>query len=71
MEAYAKRFPELGGYVRNCDDGRVEAVFCGKQAEVLQMVAWCGKGPVGSKVELLEVVEESPEASMPQFEVRH
>lgn len=47
----------LSGWVRNRSDGSVEAVVCGPQAEVAQMVAVCRQGPRGSVV---SDVAESP-----------
>jgi acylphosphatase len=55
----ARKFSSLSGFVRNLDDGRVEALFEGEDSEVLKMVAWCGHGPSAARVERLEVVEES------------
>jgi acylphosphatase len=47
------------GFVRNLPDGRVEAVFQGKESEVLHMVAWCQRGPRSARVDQVEVVEEA------------
>ena len=52
---------ELGGWVRNLPDGRVEAVFEGFAAGVDSAVAWCRHGPRSAVVERLEVSEETPE----------
>lgn len=38
------------GWVRNLDDGRVEAVFHGPEAMVHHMVRWCGRGPMHASV---------------------
>ncbi len=40
----------LTGWVRNLADGRVEAVFEGKDSAVDQAVEWCRKGPRGAIV---------------------
>jgi acylphosphatase len=44
----------LTGWVRNREDGRVEAVFEGERAVLEQMLAWCHKGPVLSRVKSVE-----------------
>jgi acylphosphatase len=44
----------LAGWVRNTEDGKVEAVFEGEKEKILKMVAWCKQGPPGAKVEKVE-----------------
>lgn len=44
------------GWVRNLEDGRVEAVFSGSEAAVYAMVNWCHRGPLHANV--TEVVSE-------------
>jgi acylphosphatase len=58
---------ELRGYVRNLEDGRVEAVLSGPQSEVLALVAWCRQGPPHAQVTRLEVREEPVDSSLPVF----
>jgi acylphosphatase len=58
------------GWVRNLDDGRLEAVFEGPLEAVERMVAWCREGPEHAVVENVEVVEEEPEG-LEGFEVRY
>ena len=50
----------LGGWVRNLGDGRVEAVFEGPAAEVVQAVAWCRQGPAGAWVSEVRSEPEAP-----------
>lgn len=47
----------LHGWVRNCRDGSVEAVFEGEEKIVTDMIVSCRKGPPSSRVD--EVVEEA------------
>jgi acylphosphatase len=51
----------LAGWVRNRDDGAVEAVFEGDASAVAELVAWCREGPDRARVERLEVTAEAPE----------
>ncbi len=51
----------LAGWVRNCPDGTVEAVFEGEEARVRSMVDWCREGPPGSTVDGVDVEWEQPE----------
>ena len=53
---------ELRGWVRNLPDGRVQAVFCGKESAVQAMVGWCRRGPLRAAVTGVEVVPQPIEA---------
>jgi len=46
------------GWVKNLYDGRVEALFEGKEEDVERVVLWCHQGPVSSSVTRVEVKEE-------------
>jgi acylphosphatase len=50
----------LVGFVRNLDDGRVEAAFEGDDDAVGRLVAWCRHGPDRAIVEDVEVIQEEP-----------
>ena len=54
------RARDLVGWVRNLDDGGVEAVFEGPQDQVLAMIAWCRQGPSGARVDEIEEASEPP-----------
>jgi acylphosphatase len=55
------RHREIGGWVRNTPDGRVEAVFEGAREAVEAMIEWCRVGPRSAQVSDVEVVWEEPE----------
>ena len=40
--------------MKNCLDGRVEAVFEGERDKVEQVLKWCQKGPLGATVRNVE-----------------
>lgn len=65
----AARAAGLAGWVRNCRDSRVEAVFEGPPVEVEALVAWCREGPPLARVTHVEVVDEQPEGDR-SFRVR-
>ena len=69
---YAKeRARELGlaGWIRNLEDGRVEAWIEGDSGAVEEMLAWLRRGPPAARVTGLEVVEETASGAE-RFEVR-
>jgi acylphosphatase len=57
----------LSGWVRNRDDGTVEAVLEGESDAVEQVLEWCRSGPSSASVEGVEVSEEEPEG-LTEFE---
>ncbi|EMA68131.1 acylphosphatase [Halorubrum aidingense JCM 13560] len=59
----------VDGWVRNLDDGRVEAVFEGPEATVREMVDWCETGSRAAEVDAVDVEYEESEG-LDGFEVR-
>ena len=59
----------LAGWVRNTEDGRVEAVFEGPADDVLTLVNWCMTGPPLAEVTDLQITEEPP-VGEPTFHIR-
>jgi len=51
----------VDGWVRNLDDGRVEAVFEGPEGDVEAMVEFCHTGSPAARVDDVAVEYESPE----------
>lgn len=49
----------LDGWVRNRRDGGVEAVVFGPPDEIDGMLAECRRGPRGSRVDMLKVLDET------------
>jgi acylphosphatase len=60
----------LNGWVRNTEDGRVEAIFEGEPEAVRQMVEWCESGPSSADVDDVSVEQETPSGDFSGFEVR-
>ena len=57
------------GWVRNLDDGRVEAVLEGEAGAVGRVVAWARDGPAGSRVTGMEVRDEGYAGEFSGFDV--
>jgi acylphosphatase len=49
------------GWVRNCSDGSVEALFEGDAEAVEALVAFAREGPRGASVERVDVSDAQPE----------
>lgn len=61
----------LTGWVRNMDDGRVEALFEGEDADVEKMIAWSKKGPPSARVEEVTTSEEHYTGGFRDFSIKH
>jgi acylphosphatase len=59
----------VDGWVKNLDDGRVEAVFEGEEEGVERMVEWCHRGSPAAEVESVDDEYGDPEG-LSGFEVR-
>ena len=51
----------VDGWVRNLDDGRVEAVFEGSEEDVERLVEFCHEGSRAARVDDVEVDDEQPQ----------
>jgi acylphosphatase len=60
---------EVTGWVRNAEDGGVEAVFCGEREKIEELIALCRKGPFLAEVKHLGFEWEKAE-TFPNFAVR-
>ena len=63
------RLRGVSGWVRNRDDGAVEAVFEGSADAVGAMVSWCRSGPPRAQVDHVEASDQDPEG-LSGFQVR-
>ncbi|PSP28719.1 acylphosphatase [Halobacteriales archaeon QH_2_65_14] len=52
---------DVDGWVRNLDDGRVEAVFEGSEEDVERLVEFCHEGSPAARVDDVEVDYEQPQ----------
>ena len=61
----------LTGWVRNCWDGRVEAIFEGEREKVEKVILWCKKGPPGALVKNVEVNWEPASDEFDGFSIKY
>ena len=59
----------VDGWVKNLEDGRVEAVFEGSEDAVEEMVEWCHTGSPAADVEDIEVEYGDPQGE-DEFSIR-
>ncbi|MBW1739896.1 MAG: acylphosphatase [Deltaproteobacteria bacterium] len=57
------------GWVRNLPDGRVEAVFEGREDDVKSMIKWCEAGPPLARVGNVAVKWEPYTGEFDSFEI--
>ena len=60
----------LLGWVRNLDDGRVEALLQGTREQVEGMIQWCYRGPEEARVSDIAVAYEEAGDDLKEFGVR-
>lgn len=60
---------DVSGWVRNLDDGRVEAVFEGPPDSIAEALDYVSHGPETACVESVEVISEEP-AGLEGFAIR-
>ena len=61
----------LKGWVRNTEDGKVEAVFEGEREKIEKILEWMKVGPILARVENLEIKWEDFKNEFKDFEIRY
>lgn len=62
----------LSGYARNLDDGSVEVVACGEQAQVEALIAWLkAGGPRSARVEKVLTEPHRLQKPLTSFDIRY
>ncbi len=59
------------GYVRNLDDGSVEAVAQGEKSELEKFIPLLHEGPLLAKVKNVELSWQEPKEKFETFEIRY
>ncbi len=60
---------KVNGWVRNLNDGRVEAVLEGEDLDVSTLVEWAHAGSANARVEDIEIKNEEYKEEFSKFEV--
>ena len=60
----------VDGWVRNREDGSVEAFVQGDPPIVERMIAWCRHGPPGARVFAVDVEAGAPDPALSGFATR-
>jgi len=58
------------GWVKNRDDGNVEAMVEGEKAKIAEFIKWCKNGPPFAKVEKVEVEEQKGAEGFSEFSIQ-
>jgi len=59
----------LTGWVKNCPDGSVEALFEGDKKVIEEIIKWCHKGPPWARVNEVKVSWEPYQGEFVRFSV--
>ena len=57
------------GWIRNLEDGNVEAVFQGESDIIEEIIAVCNRGPVFARVKNVQVFKEEPRDNLTNFSI--
>lgn len=61
----------LMGWVRNCPDGRVEALMEGRKESISKVINWCRQGPPAAHVTDIDTDWEEPTGEFHDFTIRY
>lgn len=61
----------LKGWVKNCSNGKVEAVFEGKKEDIEKAISLCYKGPPAARVSNIDVQWEDFKGEFDIFSTRY
>ena len=63
---------ELGvkGWIKNLQDGNVEIIAEGRKNALDKLIEFCNRGPVGAKVENVDVSWDKPKKEFDIFDVK-
>jgi acylphosphatase len=62
---------KLKGWVKNREDGGVEAIFEGEREKIEKMLEWMKKGPPLARVEKVNVFWEEFKGEFKNFEIKY
>lgn len=62
---------DVKGFVKNLDDGSVEAVFEGDESDVDELVEYCKEGPRGAQIDDVDILDEEVSEEFDDFEIRY
>lgn len=64
---------DLKGYVKNNEDGSIEAVFIGDENDIDEILEYCREGPSKAKVSDIEILEEDEDSveEYDNFQIRY
>lgn len=61
----------INGWVKNTADGGVEAIFEGEDHAIDEILGWCRKGPMGARVDKVEIKEEKYKSEFKEFIIKY
>ena len=61
---------DLKGWVRNTEDGKVEAVIEGEKDKIKKLIDWARQGPTLAKVEDIKIEWEERQNDLEKFQIK-
>jgi acylphosphatase len=66
---YKAKKLSIKGWVKNLDNGKVEALFDGSEKSLDEMLKICNRGPFLARVKNVEIIEEEGKLNSDIFEI--
>ncbi len=60
---------DIVGWIKNLEDGRVEALIEGDREKVESMIQWIKQGPENARVDKTEIIREKHHGSFKNFKI--
>jgi len=70
LKQVAKRH-NVNGWVKNLENGKVEAILEGEANDIKEVVEWCHAGPIGARVDNVDVRFEEYKGEFDSFTIRY
>ncbi len=70
LKQISKRY-NINGWVKNLENGKVEAILEGDEKHIKEVIEWCHVGPSGARVDNVEIKFEEYKGEFNSFTIKY